>query len=500
MHKESVGKNTNHRHHQLLNHEKETHKILLQCDNCANPLYVNFRYDEICMAYNQFKNKGLDLLKLFKFQQKVDSVVYPWNAEYNTLRFGVNKLINVFPLIIVMAKTEEDIILAFRFARKYKIEVSMRGGSHSFQGFSLCEGMIIDQSRRLGITYDREKNLVKCEPGVLLGPLIDYLSKYKTSVVMGGCLNNGTIGFTLGGGIGALTRMHGVNSDNIVEAKILLANGDIKTINDKNNSDLFWAIRGAGIGNFGIVLSLTMKTHYINLVWSYNIKYDFNKTKEIIKIWQNWTNEVPDELNSNIVVHRDSCILYGIYVGSSKRKLLELLKPFTIIKSLSEEIIRKPYVEIAKTSTTRWYPFVNFKNAFMDKPLPDKAIDIILKFMPRANEQSHIFIACLGGKNDKINPKYTAFVHRNMLGWLHINCQWEDQLQQKENVSWVTEFYGSLLPYLSDHVYQNTPDISLKNYLYHYYGENLRRLISIKKKYDPQNIFHHPQSIPLKLK
>jgi hypothetical protein len=496
---------TNHlkiRNQHLNSYEEEAHKILQQCASCnENPLYTNFRYDEICYAYNKFKLLGLDLENLFKFQRHISKVIYPWNSEYNTLRFGVNKLCNVYPLIIVMAETERDVIRSFIFARKYNIEISLRGGAHSFQGFSLCEGMVIDQSKRIGIEYNEKTNIVKCEAGVLLGPLTDYLSQYNRSIVLGGCVNNGLAGFTLGGGIGTLIRQYGTNSDNVVEAKMILATGEVVIVNKNNYQDLFWAIKGAGIGNYGIILSLSILTYHIDKVWSYDIEYSFDKTKTLVKMWQTWTKDknTPVTLMSNLVIYNNRCRLYGIYTESSKYKLLKYLQKFLDIKYDSFECKRESYVDIAKTGTTRWYPFIKFKNAFMDKPLTDKAIDIIIRYMNDGSDHSYIYLAGLGGMNNKIDKNKTAFVHRNMLSWVHINAQWHDQEEAINNINWANNFYDALEPFLSDEVYQNTPDNDLKDYLIRYYGSNLPKLVSIKQKYDPHNIFHHEQSIPVSL-
>jgi FAD/FMN-containing dehydrogenase len=499
MSKDHVKKHLYHRNKDLISHEEETHRILEQCSKGENVLYTNFRYDEICFSLDKFKKIGLTIKQLFKFQKKVHRVIYPWNAEYNTLRFNVNKMFNVYPLIVVMAGGKHDVIKAYKFARKYNIDIALRGGAHSFEGFSLCEGIVIDQSRLKKMKL--KGKIIKCEAGVLLGPLADYLFKYKRVLPIGSCPNNCVTGFALGGGIGFLARKYGVCSDSIVEAKILLANGDVVHANENDYDDLFWALRGAGIGNYGIVLSLSFKTYSINKVWSFSVNYPIDELRQVMKTWFPWVKETPFDLTSNAGANAASCWVNGLYLGKSKEILLKYLEPFLSIGNPKVNIQRISYIESVKqgSHTGRWFPFFKFANSFIKDSLQDEAIDIIDKYIRLANEHSYMVIVNLGGINDEIKPDNTAFVHRNMTGWFHINCQWDHQDEEEKNLKWINRFYAKLSPYLDRQVYQNAPNINLDDYLQRYYGSNLDRLIAIKQKYDPENVFNYAQSIPLKL-
>lgn len=486
----------------LIEYESEIYKILTQCGKCANPLYANFRYDEICFAFNKFKDKGITLDILFEFQEKVHDVVFPWNIEYNTLRQDVNRRFNVFPLIIVMAKTKHDIINAYKFARKYDIKISLRGGAHSFEAFSLTTGMIIDQSKRKKVEICRRKNIIKIEPGVLIGPLVDQLSKYGLAFPIGSCPNNALTGYSLGGGIGDLLRDYGTGSDNILEAEIMLADGKIVTANKDHYSDLFWAIKGAGIGNFGIVLSLTLRVFPLSHVYIFDLVYEFKDIKEVLYKWFHWIQTNPTELTGNFQAFngRTSLSVTGLYLKNDPEELERLLRPMKI-GNVKLTLKRVPYVEAVKINAGkgRWQPFFKFKNAFIERPFPDEALKIVEHFMSIGDGHDYLFIDSMGGINNRIAPSASAFVHRGFLAWLHMNAQWHDQKMGPAKLWWATEFYTQLLPYMSFQVYQNTPDLDITNYLERYYGENLPRLVEIKRKYDPENIFHYPQSIPTHL-
>jgi hypothetical protein len=148
----------------ILEEEKRLHNIVMQCGPEADSLFASFRFDEICRALTQFHLRGLSLKTLFSLQRCLP-VVYPWNLEYDTLRQDANRRLNVFPLMIVMTKTKQDVVRSFKFSRKYNIEVVPRSGAHSAEGWSLNEGIVIDQSRRTKMDLDTQTGVCKFEAG-----------------------------------------------------------------------------------------------------------------------------------------------------------------------------------------------------------------------------------------------------------------------------------------------------------------------------------------------
>lgn len=487
---------------EILEHERERHVLLSQCGKCANVLYADFRFDEICLALDKFKSLGLDLDKLFEFQENVNGVVYPWNIEYNTLRQDVNRRFNVFPLVIVMCKTEKDVISAFRFARQYNIEISLRGGAHSVEGFSLINtGMVIDQSRRKEVKI-YEEDIIKIEPGVLIGPLMDKISEFELAFPVGSCPNNGQSGFVLGGGLGRLDRQFGAGSDNILEAKILLANGKIIKANKEKHSDLFWALRGAGIGNFGIVLWLKLRVFNLSHVIRFEIEYDFKHIKEVIRRWFEWIKNVSLKITADCMAFngKGRVLISGYYLKNDEEKLRRILKPI-IIGNPKIDIERIPFIEAVKLDAGRgrYLPFFKFKNAFVECSFDEQALNIIEYFMSFGDGNDYFILDDLGGAVNRTPPEATAFVHRGFLAWYHTNTQWADQRMGPIKLSWSNAFYEALQPHLAFQVYQNIPDLEIDEPLERYYGENLPRLIKIKRKYDPENVFHYAQSIPPEL-
>ena len=488
------------RRNKLIEYESEKHDMLLQCGSTSDPLYANFRFDETCYVLEKFNKVGLTLENLLQFQAKVTHAIFPWNLEYGSLRFGVNKRFDVFPMVIVMASTEIDVIITYKFACQYNIPISLRAGSHSFEGYSLCPGMVIDQSKRTGILLSKEGDRVKCEPGVLLGPLVDKLSQYKRTVPIGTCPNNGLTGYSLGGGLGSLTRFFGTASDNIRELKMLLADGSVITVNSLKNEDLFWAMRGAGIGNYGIVLSLSFKTHKIDMVTTFSIKYDLKHMIEILPLWFRWIRN--DDISSEFRAWSDSFEISGISLVYSERQLKQYLEPL-LDNYKHLKISRVRYVDSVRTSSGkgRWAPFYMFRNAFVDDMFDNDISRVLYEHMREAPEHCYVAIDNLGGVMNELLPTDTAFVHRGHLAWWHAGAQWYganyENDDQNPYMSWLKKLYNEFKQYLTYDIYQNLPDSDVDDYLMRYYGENLRKLKKIKTKYDPNNVFNYKQSIPV---
>lgn len=498
---------------ELQNNECESIKALNKRINTENVLYTDFRTDEMYFAYQKFVTYGLDLKKLFDFQ-KTCPAVYPWNSEYASLRFGVNRRFNIFPLIIIMARTDKNVIDAFHFAKKYNIPLTLRGGSHSFEGFSLGDGMIIDQSKRNGIKINNHNNnknnksknikkTVTVEPGVLLGPLIEKLYEKKLAIPTGLCANNCIAGYSLGGGIGLLTRKYGVTSDSMLEVKVLLANGKVVIANEDENSDLYWACRGGGGNNFGIILSFKFEVYPMDKVYIIRIEYTNDKLREVIDVWQNVTPLLPNNLSLDLraVAAKGMVSISGQYLGRDESILMSLLESFTNIENTKVYVERVKYVDAIKyfSGNGRWLPFFKMKTSFIEYYLTPDALDIFEHYMSIGSSSFNISMKSMGGKNNEINVDETAFPHRNVLGWFLIDAQWSEEQQEYQSVKWANDFFNDLSDYLPKKVYVNAPDIDLPNYLQQYYGDNLPRLIKIKQKYDPKNLFQYPQSIPTQL-
>ena len=392
------------RNPRILAFEEEAHRILEQCSMnsvCYNNLNADFRYDIICQAYHRFEALGLNLKKLFKFQRLVPAI-YPWNIEYAALRFNVNRRYNVFPLVIIMAETECDVIRSYKFARKYNIPISLRGGAHCFEPFSLSEGMIIDQSRRKKIQIKSDS--VKCEAGVFWdlswNPFLSTIRPYLLGVVQI------IISWDIQSGeVGSLTRVFGLGSDNILKVKILLASGKVIIVDENNYPDLFFALKGAGNGTYGIVLSATYRTYDINKVWSFAFTYPLSNLQNVLDTWISWIQTNPIRLTSDIIFTKRGVSIAGIFFTEDRSLLEKYLIPLRALHPTEMRMGYVPYLDVVKqaSGTSRWAPFFKFKNAFINPNFSGPQVsNIITKYFSLADDRDYMIIDNLGGVNDVI--------------------------------------------------------------------------------------------------
>ena len=390
-----------------------------QCGRCADPVFANFRYDEICAAVSQFKEKGLTAHELLKFQKCV-AAVYPWNSEYDDLRFGVNRRFNVFPLVIIMAYTKEDVLRAYAFAQRYDIGVCARSGAHSVEGWSLCSGMIIDQSHRIAVRLDKKRKVAIAEPGVLLGPLASALTPHHLCFSSGSCANNGLAGFTLGGGLGLFDRQLGMNCDSLLSVEILLANGDLVRANAKEHSDLYWACRGGGGGNFGIVTEFELQVYEYTGFSTIEIVYSLEDFKEVLKAWQEWAPFTDERLSTEFRATSSGFKISGVFFESGDQEadqhyLENLLQPVLIgNKPVISIKTKQTFVEAVRTfaGKGRWPLFTKAKNSFITQSFPDEALDIMIDFIQRSDGLDVLELNACGGKINALADDETAFPHR----------------------------------------------------------------------------------------
>ena len=534
-----------HRVHQLFREEIERANLLNYCptnvnnDNPdldiqlppkANPLYADFRFDHVYQAWKYFTEKKISFSQLFNLQRYLP-VVYPWNLEYDSLRQNVNRRHNIFPMMIVMAENDQDLHQALDFSKKYQIPIRLRGGAHNFESQSIGDGMVIDQSRRKKMyikwedddqtlnkdlhtnTLDESNRVnqkipyIYMEPGCLLGPVADFLDQQGLVMIMGSCPNNGVVGFLLGGGIGYLSRRYGLGSDSLAAVKAILADGTEIIADEHQNKDFLWASRGAGGGNFGIITGLKVRVYPIKHVTQFKITFAFSAIKKLLREWQEWFPTTSNRMMSQVSFFNGSSDLnlQGIFTGSPQNAEKEINR---LINHGLEEYVKERIIEGVEYIDSayffggkgHWLLHFKAKSSMLDEKLSEKALDIIEKYMKQGNGEDIFEITSLGGRMGEISNAKSAYAHRDKFAWMMINAHWSSQDDTDVRMKWVRDFHRELrtVGEISKSVYANTPDADLQDYLNSYYGSNLNKLIEIKKKYDPENLFNYNQSIPIK--
>ena len=491
-----------------------------------NILDLNYKNELSCQVLGKFNEKGLTTENLIKLQ-KCLPIVYPWNAAYNTLRLNYNRRFNYFPMGIIMCRGSKDVQLAIKIMTKFELEFSVRSGGHSYLNFSLSTEIIIDLSKMNKISVisnQKTKNYsnhirgdkhVIIGPGAHLGVVIKELSKYNLSLPTGSCVNTGVGGLSLGGGISpSLMRLGGLMCDHIVSVKMVLGNGKLIKISKDSYSDLFFAIKGAGGGNFGIITQFTFCPLRFIGSTAFRIRYKWNQVRDVFIMWQNFApftdRNLTTELDFSPSQYDKTPVLFvGQYEGS-EMALRKLISKFITLAKNNDGIIDINHLSKYYQVGLFWggdpgQSYFNNNSVFFYNKLSDKAISLIINEIENApNPSSSIGFNAMRGAVSDIKSNETAFPHRNALFW----CQIRGPTQNPENLNreilWTDNFWKKLVKFAKKvagevPAYINAPQSNLQEknrYLRSYFGDNVDKLIEIKTKYDPKNIFKFSQSIP----
>ncbi|AJF97037.1 Fad-linked oxidase domain protein [Pandoravirus inopinatum] len=285
-------------------------RVRSQCGPCKDPLTVEAISNTWC---DILRDKGVSLECLCALARHVD-VRYPWDDAYNTERLIYNKRVNVFPQAIVYAHGAEDIRRVLAWTLDHGVPFSVRSGGHSPEGYSMTTGVVIDMSRMDSLLVSPDASEVAIGAGALIGPTYLRLQTGDTGakdtrghgpggliVPMGTCANVGIAGLTQGGGVGFLMRRWGLTCDNLVAAEVVLADGRlVRADADGPNADLFWALRGAGGGNFGIVTRFVYRAHRLRWVILFEVAFAWDDAVTVADAWQRWAPTAPDRLTSQL--------------------------------------------------------------------------------------------------------------------------------------------------------------------------------------------------------
>jgi len=425
------------------------------------------------------------------------------NVKYDCARYVHNNKFNKYPCGIIYPKNVDELVYTFKRLKDKKFTI--RSGGHSYEGYSTVNnGYIIDISRLNDIDVDTTNLVAKIGAGVNLLDTYKRLWKYGMTISTGSCPTVGLGGLVLGGGFGLLSRKYGLTSDNVIQFDIIDWKGELLHVTKDKYPDLFWALCGSGGGNFGILTSITTKLIPIDKVSIYRIQWHWNDIREVINIYQTWAPYVDDNLTTILKLNssKNGTILSeGQYLGSESR-LRRILQPLLSTGSpFDVQISKKSFIDavdfFADIPNNNSNILNKFKStsAFLYKPLSSSAIDVLVDYLDKAlSENCLAQFNAYGGFISSISPKATAFYHRNVLASIQYQAYWTKDIDEESHTIWINKFRSAMMEFTKG-AYINFIDenIPLKDY----YGGNYKLLKLIKKKYDPNNIFHFPMSIPL---
>ncbi len=429
-------------------------------------------------------------------------VIWPQDPDYDEARLTFNTRYSRFPAAIVVCSSAEDVQNAVRWARQLGMPLRARSGGHSYEAFSVVDdGLVVDVGGLDEIVVDTARGEAVVGAGVRLLDLYRRLWEDGVTIPAGTCPGVGIAGLTLGGGIGFLSRQYGLTCDNLLAVDLVDANGDVLRASEGEHSDLFWALRGGGGGNFGIATAFTFQVHPIADVAIATVTWPWDDVAEVFDIWQRWAPFVDDRLTAALGIANPGAGVISstaLFTGSPD-ELPTLLAPLLGAGTPSAPQIQSlPFLAAAAQLAGPGGAHANFKNtsALAYEPLSPQAIATLVDGLRAAPAGSNLVgLFPLGGAIAAVDPAATAFPHRRALFDLQYQAYWWDESEEQADAAWVRDLRAAIAPYTSG-AYVNYTDADLPNWETAYYGDNLARLMQVKTEYDPDDFFDGPQSIP----
>ena len=425
-------------------------------------------------------------------------VVRAGDPGYEAARVGWNRLYSRYPEAIVFCRDTQDVVNAIRWAREEGIALRARSGRHSLEGWSSLDGgLVIDVSRMKSVEIDEKARTAKVGTGLTQKEIVPTLGQRGFVIPTGSEGGVGLGGVVLGGGFGLLTRGLGLACDNLLAAEIVVADGSrsakVVEANAQSNSDLLWACRGGGGGNFGIATSYTLKLHEL-----FHVEFAIARWTghgdlgALLRAWQRHAPVADERLTSALEMDSSAIELSAVMHGGSRQELDDGLSSLLAIGQPEVIYLSDAWPAIYKNvDRAPDLPFWKFYSQFVSRPLPDEAIDLVVHFMANTpSAASNFFCSSFGGAVRHAPPGGSAFPHRGALFYCEPGAAWDDRALNSKALGWAADFWRALRPF-GDGAYVNVP-----NWERDYYGANRERLREVKAKYDPQNVFSFEQSVP----
>jgi len=419
------------------------------------------------------------------------------------------------PAAVLSVHGVQDVRTAIRWARDRSVDIVARSGGHSFAGYSVNDGLVLDLSR-MGLAHaDESTGLVTAGGGTRVGHIYDAVQPYEIAIPTGTSPRVGVAGLALGGGCAYASRKLGLTLDAMVETTVVTADGDVVVCDEKNDADLFWACRGGGGGNFGVNVSFVFQARPVPDVTTFDALWRWEDAAAVLTATQEVLAAAPDEFSVRMGVstagttggeiHGNRLVtIVGQYLGPAP-ELAEILAPIHAVATpLSHSAVDRTYWEANRhlVHATSGDSFA-MRNNYATHALPAQALDEICAWVDRWPGSSNtdgggIGMFAWGGQINRVAPDATAFVHRDTFFLASMDTSWtaaDSTDVVAANLRWLDGFHSAMQPYLSDSVYQNFPDPDLADWSRAYYGANYPRLVEVKRRYDPDNVFRYQQSI-----
>lgn len=449
-----------------------------------------------------FTHTAADIEQL---QQQVSGrVLTPNDADYEQLRYGHNLSIDQHPALILVAQNAQDVVAGVRFAREAGLNIAVHSTGHGLQ-YPADGSLLILTSELKGVKVDVEGRTAEVNAGVVWDEVLTAATPHGLAPLLGSSSYVGVVGYTLGAGIGWLVRRYGFAGDSVRWIDVVTADGVLRRASPTENSDLFWGLRGGG-GNFGIVTALSFNLYPVASLYGGNLVYSADGISDVLHFFRDWIKTVPNELTSSLAILRfpsipqvpevlrgqTRLIFRAAYVGDAAQGAKWIQQWLDWRKPLENTFRELPFSEVATISNdpVDAAPVYGSNETLND--LTDEAIDVVVRYA--TNPASPILMMefrHVGSTATQNAPESNAIGNRDARLFMQMGAMTPNDAARERMRTYIAEYRTALQPYLRGGVYLNfmsgteAQDRAKDAYL----PENYQRLLALKAKYDPDNVF-----------
>jgi FAD/FMN-containing dehydrogenase len=449
----------------------------------------------------------LDELK----EQLHGQLIVPTDQAYDNARSVHNGMIDRKPSAVATVANTGDVVSTIRYARENGLDIAIRGGGHSGPGFgTVDDGVVIDFSQMRSVRVDPASMTARADAGVTWGDMNAATHAFGLATPGGIISTTGIAGLTLGGGVGYLTRGFGLSIDNLISADVVTADGRFLVASEHENADLFWALRGGG-GNFGVCTSFEYNLHPVKDVYWGPMFYEVEEAENIFKFYREYMKDAPEQMgvfpafqiapplpfipedrHGDMFVALVACWTGPVEEGESA------FKPFHEVAEVKAEHVGPVPFPAINAAFDGLFPkgIRQYWKGNYVRELSDDAIAVHVEHGPKAPTMSStMHLYPIDGAPHRVPQDSTAFGHRDANWAMVILAAGDDPAADRSNIQWVRDYSDAIAPYSQAGGYVNFMSEDDDNRAQANYGSNYGRLVEIKRKYDPDNIFHVNQNI-----
>lgn len=439
------------------------------------------------------------------------TVITADDAGYDEARMVRNGMVNKRPAVIVRPVNAGDVMSAVRFAADNALTVAVRGGGHSVPGFGTCDGgLVVDMSAMRGVRVDPLTQTARVSGGATWGDFNAAAYPFGLATTGGIISTTGVAGLTLGGGIGYLARGLGLALDNLLAADVVTGDGSFHVASEKDDADLFWAIRGGG-GNFGVVTSFEFRLSPVKDIYGGPMFFEVDRGGDLFRLFREYIQDAPEQWGGFPAYQitpplpfipeerhgKTHALLVSCWAGDMDAGERHLQAFRDLAPVVAEMVGPMPYPALNSAFDALYPPGLrHYWKASFVKELTDEAIDAHMEYgaqVPEVTSTMHLYP--INGACHRVGPDSTAFTYRDATFAMVIAGMWSDPAKDEANTAWVRSYYDATAPHSEEGGYINFMADDDQARIRANYKGNYDRLADTKRRYDPANLFRHNQNI-----